>query len=109
MRNVDKRPNRRFVKAYTHNGYFKSLKDVVLFYNTRDVKERCQERFTTEADALAQDCWPEPEVADNVNRDELGDLGLSDREEDAVVAFMRTLSDGWRSKVDDKEDQDDDD
>ena len=44
---------------------------------------------------LAQDCWPEPEVTENVNTDELGDLGLSDEEEDAIVAFLKTLSDGF--------------
>lgn len=95
LRNVDKRPYPEFVKAFAHNGYFKSLKGIVHFYNTRDVKPRCPDDFTTEADALAQGCWPAPEVADNVNDDELGDLGLSDEDEDAIVAFMKTLSDGY--------------
>jgi cytochrome c peroxidase len=31
-----------FVKAYMHNGYLKSLKEVVHFYNTRDALPRCQ-------------------------------------------------------------------
>ena len=31
-----------FVKAYGHNGYFKSLKAIVHFYNTRDVLPRCR-------------------------------------------------------------------
>jgi hypothetical protein len=31
----------------------------------------------------------------NVNTDELGDLGLSAEEEAAVVAFLKTLSDGY--------------
>jgi cytochrome c peroxidase len=83
LRNVDKRPGRGFVKAFTHNG-FKSLKDAVHFYNTRDVED-----------------WPPPEVADNVNRDELGSLGLTAREEDLIVLFMRTLSDGYRDERDD--------
>ncbi len=39
--------------------------------------------------------WPAPEVAENVNTDELGNLGLTDAEEDALVAFMQTLSDGF--------------
>jgi len=95
LRNVDKRPGRGFVKAYSHNGYFKSLKGIVNFYNTRDVKPQCPDPFTTEADALAQGCWPEPEVAANVNTGELGNLGLTDEEEDAIVAFMTTLSDGF--------------
>jgi cytochrome c peroxidase len=96
LRNLDKRPAPKFVKAYMHNGYFKSLKSVVHFYNTRDVKPHCADLFTTEAQALAQNCWPEPEVSENVNFDELGNLGLTDQEEDALVAFMKTLSDGFR-------------
>jgi cytochrome c peroxidase len=95
LRNVDKRPGPGFVKAYGHNGYFKSLKGIVNFYNTRDVKPVCPDPFTTEKDALAQGCWPEPEVAGTVNTDELGDLGLTPDEEDAIVAFMQTLSDGF--------------
>src|SRR5690606_36998507 len=37
LRNVDKRPYKGFVKAYTHNGWFKSLESLVHFYNTSDV------------------------------------------------------------------------
>jgi cytochrome c peroxidase len=40
LRNVDKRPSPDFVKAYGHNGYFKSLKQIVHSYNTRDVLPR---------------------------------------------------------------------
>src|SRR5205085_1521779 len=36
LRNVDQRPSVDFVKAYGHNGFFKSLKEVVHFYNARD-------------------------------------------------------------------------
>jgi cytochrome c peroxidase len=97
LRNVDKRPDPGFPKAYGHNGYFKSLKGIVHFYNTRDVKPVCADLFTTEADALAQGCWPEPEVVANVNTKELGDLKLSNGEEDAIVAFLKTLSDGYSS------------
>lgn len=97
LRNVDKRPNRSFVKAYMHNGYFKSLEGVVDFYNTRDVKPACDDPLTPEADARAQGCWPAPEVAANVNADELGNLGLTAYQQRALVAFMKTLSDGWMS------------
>jgi hypothetical protein len=45
--------------------------------------------------ALASGCWPEPEVAENVNTDELGNLHLTDAQEDAIVAFLETLTDGW--------------
>lgn len=98
LRNVDRRPEAGFVKAYGHNGYFKSLKGIVHFYNTRDTKPACPQRPDgrgySEAEALAAACWPAPEVARNVNRSELGNLRLSAAEEDAIVAFMRTLSDG---------------
>jgi len=95
LRNVDKRPSVGFVKAYTHNGYFKSLKSVVHFYNTRDVLPRCEDNMTTDADATTQNCWPAPEVAANVNTTELGDLHLTDEQEDEIVAFLKTLSDGY--------------
>ena len=100
LRNVDLRPEPGFVKAYGHNGYFKSLKGIVHFYSTRDAKPACplrpDGRGYSEAEALAGRCWPPPEVARNVNRSELGDLRLTAAEEDAIVAFMRTLSDGYR-------------
>ena len=94
LRNVDLRPSPDFVKAYGHNGYFKTLWGIVHFYNTRDVKSTCPGAYT-EAQALAADCWPAPEVAANVNRSELGNLRLTLRQEQAIVAFLRTLSDGY--------------
>lgn len=78
LRNVDRRPHPGFVKAFAHNGFFKNLEDITHFYNTRDVEE-----------------WPSSEVPENVNTDELGDLGLTAEEEAAIVAFMKTLSDGY--------------
>jgi cytochrome c peroxidase len=79
LRNVDQRPFDDFVKFYGHNGSFTSLDDIVHFYNTRDIQE-----------------WPEPEVAENVNTEELGNIGLTPEEETAVVAFLKTLSDGYQ-------------
>ncbi len=96
LRNVDKRPGKDFPKAFSHNGYFKSLEGIVNFYNTRDVKPQCENPWTTEKDALKQGCWPAPEVAENVNTDELGDLGLTPDEEAAIVTFLKTLSDGFQ-------------
>jgi cytochrome c peroxidase len=95
LRNVDLRPGDDFVKAFGHNGYFKTLKQIVHFYNTRDVKPTCTDPWTSAADAMAQECWPEPEVDENVNDSELGDLKLTDEQEDAIVAFLKTLSDGY--------------
>ena len=80
LRNVDLRPNKKFIKAYGHNGYFKSLEEIVHFYNTRDV---------------AGAGWPAPEVAANINTAEMGNLGLNHGEELAIVAFLKTLSDGY--------------
>jgi len=93
LRNVDKRPVPMFVKAYSHNGFFKSLKGIVHFYNTRDVLPVCPGSYT-EAQALAANCWPLPELALNMNTKELGNLGLDEDEEWALVEFMKTLSDG---------------
>ncbi len=78
LRNVDLRPDEGFVKAFAHNGFFKTLKDIVHFYNTRD---------------KAEENWPPPEIKENVNTEELGDLGLTLDEEDLIVKFMKTLSD----------------
>jgi cytochrome c peroxidase len=90
LRNVDKRPYPAFVKAYGHNGYFTSLKQIVHFYNTRDVLPRCQPHEPGEGTT----CWPAPESTANMNTSKVGHLGLSDAEEDALVAFMQTLTDG---------------
>lgn len=92
LRNVDLRPFPGAVKAYMHNGVFKSLEEVVRFYNTRDVLPRCGPG-AVRAD-WGVTCWPAPEVAANVNRTELGALGLTAAEEAAIVAYLRTLSDG---------------
>jgi cytochrome c peroxidase len=99
-----KKNNKKCItKAYMHNGYFKDLWQVVHFYNTRDAKPRCESLVPPISDAtvevaLANGCWPAPEVADNVNVDELGDLGLTKEEEDALVAFMMAMSDGYLKK-----------
>jgi cytochrome c peroxidase len=66
---------------YGHNGYFKDLKSIVQFYNTRDTDPM----------------WPLPEIPGTVNRDELGHLGLTDGEIDDIVAFLQTLTDGYQS------------
>jgi cytochrome c peroxidase len=91
LRNVDKRPYPWFIKAYSHNGYFKSLRKIVHFYNTRDVLPPC-----TDCRGIpGYNCWPKPEEPLNVNKTEMGNLGLTPWEEYAIVAFLRTLSDGY--------------
>ena len=79
---------------YAHNGVFQTLEEIVHFYNTRDVLgfvvDNNDPGFATQG-------WPAAEIAVNVNTDELGDLGLSDLDEAALVAFMKTLTDGYPS------------
>ncbi|MBD3670087.1 MAG: c-type cytochrome [Gammaproteobacteria bacterium] len=74
--------NIELTAPYNHNGVFTTLRQVVDFYNTRDVDEK----------------WGEPEIEANVNRDELGDLKLTEQEVEDIVAFMKTLTDGYESK-----------
>ncbi|MGB5567922.1 MAG: cytochrome c peroxidase [Sedimenticolaceae bacterium] len=84
---------------YMHNGVLATLKDVVHFYNTRDDKPRvCTD---TNDPGFGRECWPAPEIAQNMNTEELGKLGLSEEEELALVAFMQTLSDGYPESGDD--------
>ena len=93
LRNIDKRPTPFASKSYMHNGAFKSLEQVVHFYNTRDVLPTCAGVVLPNDPRFGRDCWPAPEVAATVNRDELGNLGLTPSEERALVAYLRTLSD----------------
>jgi cytochrome c peroxidase len=92
-RNVDKRPYPGFVKAYTHNGYFKSLKALVHFYNTRDTLNNGVHKPAGEpGEGITY--WPFPEVNANVDQT-IGHLGLTDAEENQIVLFLQTLSDGF--------------
>lgn len=110
LRNVDKGVTDTFKKAYFHNGWCKDLECVVHFYNTRDVLDSCESRgitSATAAEAKANNCWPEPEFSASApgNRQAqdpvgvagtivlVGNLGLTPREEAALVTFLKTLSD----------------
>jgi cytochrome c peroxidase len=72
---------------YTHNGYHATLRDVIVFNNTRDLPEAN---------------WPAAEVSETVHRHPmampgtLGRLGLNDQEIDDIVSFLQTLTDGYR-------------
>lgn len=83
LRNVAKGENN---KRFMHNGVLKSLKEVVHFYNTRDVRS---------------ENWATPEFPTTMlrHRRRIGNLRLTSADEDAIVAFMRTLSDGWKPGV----------
>lgn len=78
---------------YMHNGVLQTLEQVVHFYNTRDKKDRVCANNNDPGFGI--DCWPAPEVADNVNTDELGDLGLLPADEAAIVAYLKTFTDGY--------------
>lgn len=106
LRNVDKRPGSGFVKAYTHNGWFKSLESLVHFYNTANVNgvtaasfgiTECAEGIATEKDALANNCWPKPEFPNAplsaINIGLMGDMRLTLEEEAALVAYLKTFTD----------------
>jgi len=87
LRNIELTP------PYMHNGAFQTLEQVVHFYNTRDVKPRVCTDINDPG--FGNDCWPAAEFPETINRDELGNLGLSAQEEADIVAFMRTLTDNY--------------
>src|SRR3989441_366517 len=88
-------PGPYFQKEFFHNGYIKSLKQLVHFYNTRDVfafnvtSGHCPAGTTEKVD-----CWPMPEVRNNIDMT-TGNLALTDLEENQIVAFLQTLTDGF--------------
>jgi cytochrome c peroxidase len=113
LRNVDLRPTEDFVKAYGHNGYFKSLEEIVLFYAWRgltmngglglggsgmdcgmmggggmggggmDMSMMCN-----------PDLFPQPEV--NQNLTPMNHFNMMDQA--TISVFLRTLSDGYYVK-----------
>jgi cytochrome c peroxidase len=93
LRNIDKRPSAASVKPFMHNGAFTTLKEVVRYYNTRDVLVACAPG--TPRTAWGVSCWPSPTVRDNLNTADMGNLLLNSFQEDAIVAFLKTLSDGY--------------
>ncbi|HLK14599.1 MAG TPA: hypothetical protein VKT78_07315, partial [Fimbriimonadaceae bacterium] len=118
LRNVDKRPRQAFVKCYMHNGVFKSLKQVVHFYNTRNLTTVPGEVIDfTQPDPYAnlkgKPLWPPPEwpspltlinpqglrggddKGGSMGNEQIGNLGLTDYQENCIVAFLKTLSDGY--------------
>ncbi len=84
-----------FQKGFFHNGYIKSLKQLVHFYNTRDVYPYNVTSGNCPAGTIEKvTCWPMPEVKNNIDMT-TGKLGLTDREENQIVAFLQTLTDGF--------------
>lgn len=64
---------------YMHNGIFSTLEDVLKFYNERDTNPA----FI-------------PEYAPTMNTKELGNLHLTQQEMDDIIAFLKTLTDGYK-------------
>jgi len=88
-------PGPYFQKGFFHNGYFKSLKQLVHFYNTRDKFAFPVTSGHCPAGTIEKvTCWPVPEVKNNIDMTS-GNLGLTDKEEDQIVAFLETLTDGF--------------
>ena len=86
LRNVDLRPSPDMVKAYGHNGYFKSLDEIVQFYHWRAMMDHCMGGC-----GGMQDMFPPPEV--DQNRAMLNMFPM--RQIGNIVAFLQTLSDGY--------------
>jgi cytochrome c peroxidase len=88
-------PGPYFQKEFFHNGYIKSLKQLVHFYNTRDLYRQPVESGNCPAGTVEKvTCWPEPEVPQNLDMT-TGNLGLTDTEENQIVTFLQTLNDGF--------------
>lgn len=71
------------------------FQDFVHFYNTRDVYPFDITSGHCPSGTIEKvTCWPRPEVKNNEDMT-IGKLGLSDKEEDQIVAFLQTLTDGF--------------
>jgi cytochrome c peroxidase len=88
-------------KAFFHNGVFHSLKDVVAFYATRDTDPGRWYPRRADGSTAIYDDLPE-RYSGNINIDppfggKPGDAPrLDDNEIDDIVAFLATLTDGWK-------------
>jgi cytochrome c peroxidase len=90
LRNVDKRPSASFVKAYGHNGYFKSLDAIVRFYASRGMMMGGGMGMGG-GGMCGGMTFPEPEV--NQNLATLNHFRC--RDQAYLVAFLKTLTDGY--------------
>ncbi len=96
LRNVDLRPYPGFVKAYGHNGYFKSLQDIVFFYHWRAMMDGGM--MGGMAGGMGgmggmTGMFPPPEVDQNRAK-----LSMFPRMQvENIVLFLKTLSDGFYS------------
>ena len=80
---------------YMHNGVFQTLDEVMQFYNeSQDSLNLCFPDTTILVRPIT--CWPLPEVADNLETNDVGFLGLAQNDLDDLVAFLNTLTDGYQ-------------
>jgi cytochrome c peroxidase len=87
-------------RTYMHNGALISLEQVVDFYNTRDVHPVCTDPAVLRDPTLwgssdfgGTNCWPPPEHGANLDSKNMGKLGLTADEVNAIVAYMKAMSD----------------
>lgn len=71
---------------YMHNGVFKELRTVMEFYDHYNNTERTINPETGKP-------WRLPEIPETVDKEDLTAHALTDRKIDALVAFMKTLTD----------------
>ena len=121
LRNSDKRPYPTFVRAYMHNGVFKSLQEVVHFYNKRNIAVNAagQEvafNLLNGPPSGYTPLLPPPEVLDNVQNvvgytpaqaaalgvsgvtatnGQIGNLQLTPSQEADLINFLKILTDGY--------------
>lgn len=74
LRNVE------ITAPYMHSGLFNTLEEVLKFYNERDINP----------------AFAHPEVTSTMNTTDLGNLGLTPQDIDDIVAFLKTLTDGYK-------------
>jgi cytochrome c peroxidase len=84
-------------RTYMHNGALVDLRQVVQFYNTRDVLPECTDAVVLDDPASwgpdGAGCWPRAEHPDNLDTRNMGNLGLTSDEVDAIVAYMKAMTD----------------
>jgi cytochrome c peroxidase len=88
-------------KSFFHNGVFHTLREAVAFYATRDTNPEQWYPRNPDGSIRKYDDLP-AQYQENINTDppfdrRLGDPpALSDSEIDDIVAFLQTLTDGYR-------------
>jgi cytochrome c peroxidase len=121
VRNSDQRPTPTFVKAFMHNAVFKSLPEVVHFYNKRNIAVDANGNeiafdLRNGPPAGTTALFPPPEVLDNAQNvagltpaqaiaagttlvtaqnGQVGNLGLTASQEADLVNFLIILTDGF--------------